>query len=76
MVLVHLLQQCEEMFGYIGLQLLQFYIYCIEPLEDLFDISFIHKSNMQQGLFLFTGPDGYFLDMELKKRQQNFAEKF
>lgn len=31
---------------------------------------------MQQGLFLFTGPDGYFLDIELKKRQQNFAEKF
>ncbi len=31
---------------------------------------------MQQGLFLFTWPDGYFLDVELKKRQQWFAEKY
>lgn len=31
---------------------------------------------MQQGLFLFTWPDWYFLDIELHKRQQNFAEKF
>ena len=31
---------------------------------------------MQQGLFLFTWPDWYFLDIELQKRQLSFAEKF
>lgn len=31
---------------------------------------------MHAGLFLFTWPDGYFLDVELKKRQASFIEKF
>ncbi len=31
---------------------------------------------MIQGLHLFTWPDWYYLDIELQKRQQHFAEKY
>lgn len=31
---------------------------------------------MREGLYLFTGPDWYFLSKEIEKRQKNFTEKF